>query len=101
LQDWFNRICFGSRPWLNGPTGTIRVDVVVVKKGLECMACGNEQTTPFPFPGDLKQLYETYYNFGGEKGTFYTGLWARLFASTDYTDPPAIARHERAGLRRL
>ena len=49
-----------------------------------CGTCGNEQTIPFPSSGDLKQLYETYYNFGGEKGTFYTGLRARLFSSIRY-----------------
>jgi 2-polyprenyl-3-methyl-5-hydroxy-6-metoxy-1,4-benzoquinol methylase len=41
---------------------------------IRCGHCGTEQTSPVPTPEALKGLYETYYNFGGEKGTRYTRL---------------------------
>src|SRR6202044_1089801 len=37
-----------------------------------CARCGLEQTCPAPDAEELQTLYETYYNFGGEQGTFYT-----------------------------
>ncbi len=49
-----------------------------------CSVCGLEQTLPRPLPDDLKQLYETYYNFGGERGTTYTRLREWFFASWLY-----------------
>ena len=49
-----------------------------------CSACGLEQTLPRPHPGELKQLYKTYYNFGGERGTTYTRLRDWFFASWLY-----------------
>jgi SAM-dependent methyltransferase len=49
-----------------------------------CSVCGLEQTLPRPLPDDLKQLYETYYNFGGERGTTYTRLREWFFASRLY-----------------
>ena len=48
------------------------------------MGCGIEQTCPVPTPEELKNLYETFYNFGGEKGTIYTRLRARFFSSVFY-----------------
>lgn len=33
-----------------------------------CKNCGLEQTIPLPTSEELKILYETYYNFGGEEG---------------------------------
>ena len=33
-----------------------------------CENCGLEQTIPRPIGEELKTLYETYYNFGGEEG---------------------------------
>lgn len=49
-----------------------------------CSVCGLEQTLPRPLPDDLKQMYETYYNFGGERGTTYTRLREWFFASWLY-----------------
>jgi 2-polyprenyl-3-methyl-5-hydroxy-6-metoxy-1,4-benzoquinol methylase len=49
-----------------------------------CSVCGLEQTDPRPNPDDLKHLYETYYNFGGEQGTTYTHWRERFFASWLY-----------------
>ena len=39
-----------------------------------CEVCGMEQILPLPSPENLKDLYTTYYNFSGEKGTVYTRL---------------------------
>lgn len=49
-----------------------------------CPSCALEQTVPTPNPSELKQLYETYYNFGGEKGTTYTRLRQRFLSSSLY-----------------
>jgi 2-polyprenyl-3-methyl-5-hydroxy-6-metoxy-1,4-benzoquinol methylase len=49
-----------------------------------CSACGLEQTLPRPNPDDLKQLYEKYYNFGGERETTYIRLREWFFASWLY-----------------
>lgn len=42
-----------------------------------CENCGFEQTAPLPTSEDLKALYETYYNFGGEAADS-TGFYVRL-----------------------
>ena len=87
---------------------------VMVRKNSECMACGSkvtaelenlfdtrfgierfwnicrcadcrlEQTIPLPSPGELQELYEEHYNFGGEKDTAYTRLRARFLSSIFY-----------------
>jgi 2-polyprenyl-3-methyl-5-hydroxy-6-metoxy-1,4-benzoquinol methylase len=46
-----------------------------------CVHCGLEETLPRPSPAELKKLYETYYNFGGETGTRYTRLRELFFLS--------------------
>lgn len=51
---------------------------------VRCGTCGLEQTAPRPTGAELKTLYETYYNYGGEKGTRYTGWRDRFFASPLY-----------------
>src|SRR5438874_11870105 len=40
----------------------------------ECCGCGLERTWPEPSLAELKRLYESQYNFGGETGTLYTAL---------------------------
>jgi len=50
----------------------------------ECPKCGLEQTLPRPLPDVLKQLYEIYYNFGGERGTKYTRMREWFFESRIY-----------------
>jgi len=45
---------------------------------LRCVQCGLEETLPRPSASELKRLYETYYNFGGETGTRYT-RWREYF----------------------
>ena len=49
-----------------------------------CVICGTEQILPLPSFKDLKELYETYYNFGAEKGTIYTGFREYFFSSVLY-----------------
>jgi SAM-dependent methyltransferase len=49
-----------------------------------CSRCGLEQILPVPELSQLKSFYETYYNFGGETGTFYTRLRERFLASPLY-----------------
>src|SRR5271168_3225319 len=39
-----------------------------------CLDCGLEQISPVPTPAELARLYESYYNFGGERDTSYTRL---------------------------
>ena len=49
-----------------------------------CENCGLEQTIPLPTGEELKILYETYYNFGGEAGeadSFYVQL-RKLFQNS-------------------
>jgi 2-polyprenyl-3-methyl-5-hydroxy-6-metoxy-1,4-benzoquinol methylase len=47
-----------------------------------CSRCGLEELYPVPGPEQLKYLYETYYNFGGENGTLYTRLRKSFFRSS-------------------
>ena len=46
-----------------------------------CATCGLEQTSPAPDAEEFQTLYETYYNFGGEQGTFYAKTRDRFLAS--------------------
>lgn len=49
-----------------------------------CVCCGLEQTVPVPSATELKELYETHYNFGGERDTLYTRLRERFLFSSLY-----------------
>ncbi len=49
-----------------------------------CLSCDIQQIAPVPTHHEIKELYETHYNFGGEKGTAYTILRERFFASFLY-----------------
>ncbi len=70
-----------------------------------CGHCGLEQIDPRPVPDDLKKLYETYYNFGGERGTTYVRLREWFFASRLYRIWLALdgdgSFHTRKGSGRL
>jgi 2-polyprenyl-3-methyl-5-hydroxy-6-metoxy-1,4-benzoquinol methylase len=46
-----------------------------------CSECGLEQLSRIPTAAHLKDLYERYYNFGGEHDTLYTRLRERFFSS--------------------
>jgi SAM-dependent methyltransferase len=48
---------------------------------LRCIHCRFEQTFPLPSLPELKELYETHYNFGGERDTLYTRLREWFFSS--------------------
>ncbi len=70
-----------------------------------CRQCGLEQMSPVPTPEELNSLYESHYNFDGEKNTVYTSLrewflssflyrlWIRLDGD--------ISFHARTGTGRL
>lgn len=70
-----------------------------------CAACGLEQTTPLPSPEEIKSLYETYYNFGGESGTLYTRLRGLFLSSLLYRFwmffDGDISFHSKRGVGRL
>jgi len=66
-----------------------------------CVRCGLEQTFPTPSASELKELYETYYNFGGETGTVYTRwrerfLFSFLYRVWAWIDGD-VAFHQRRG----
>jgi len=71
----------------------------------KCHNCGLLQTIPVPDPEQLKELYETYYNFEGEKGTIYTRFRDIFFSSIAYRSWMAIdgdiSFHSRRGRGRL
>lgn len=70
-----------------------------------CLVCGLEQLFPVPAPAELKDLYERFYNFGGERGTLYTTLRERFFSSSLYRlwilVDGDISFHARTGRGRL
>jgi SAM-dependent methyltransferase len=70
-----------------------------------CVHCGLEQTFPTPSVSELKELYETYYNFGGETDTLYTRwrerfLFSFLYRLWIWLDGD-VAFHQRRGRARL
>jgi SAM-dependent methyltransferase len=70
-----------------------------------CLDCGLEQISPVPTPAELGRLYESYYNFGGERGTAYTRLREWFFSSWLYRTwiflDGDISFHGRKGAGRL
>jgi 2-polyprenyl-3-methyl-5-hydroxy-6-metoxy-1,4-benzoquinol methylase len=70
-----------------------------------CRQCGLEQIFPVPTPAQLKELYERFYNFGGERGTVYTTLREWFFCSPLYRLwillDEDISFHTRQGQGRL
>jgi len=48
---------------------------------LQCVSCRFEQTSPLPSLTELKELYRTHYNFGGERDTLYTRLRQQFLSS--------------------
>jgi len=51
---------------------------------LRCTNCGLEQTWPRPPEGELKELYEKFYNAGIKPDSAYRGLRERFFTSSLY-----------------
>ena len=70
-----------------------------------CLQCGLEQLFPIPAPAQLKDLYERYYNFSGERGTVYTKIREWFFSSSLYRLwirlDGDISFHSRSGSGRL
>src|SRR5260370_34079639 len=70
-----------------------------------CVRCGMEQLSPIPAVAELKNLYEHYYNFCGERGTIYTSLREWFFSSFFYRAwirlDGDISFHSRTGSGRL
>jgi SAM-dependent methyltransferase len=70
-----------------------------------CLACGLEQISPVPSSAELGRLYQSYYNFGGERGTSYTRLREWFFSSWLYRIwiflDGDISFHGRRGVGRL
>jgi SAM-dependent methyltransferase len=70
-----------------------------------CLHCGLEQLFPVPAPAQLRNLYERYYNFSGERGTVYTILREWFFSSPLYRLwlwlDEDISFHARKGCGRL
>lgn len=71
----------------------------------KCQQCRLLQTIPVPDAEKLKQMYEDYYNFGGEKETIYTKFRHFFFNSIAYRFWMAIdgdiSFHARKGRGRL
>jgi len=82
-----------------------RFGICTVYSIARCPVCGLEQTTPLPYPEEIKSLYETYYNFGGESGTLYTRLRSLFLTSCLYRFwmvlDGDISFHSRRGRGRL
>jgi len=70
-----------------------------------CLHCGFEQMFPVPTPAELKSLYESHYNFGGERRTLYTNLRGWFFSSILYRlwirVDGDVAFHSRKGVGHL
>ena len=49
-----------------------------------CGSCSLEQTLPRPSLAELKRLYETHYNFGGQVGRVYSHFRDRFLSSALY-----------------
>lgn len=96
----------------SGPSETSGSGLFDTRFGIEgrvearkCRDCGWEQIFPVPTPAQLKQLYQRFYNFGGERGTLYTALREWFFASALYRVwilvDGDISFHTRRGRGRL
>ena len=80
----FCSMCGGTcRPVLEGLFDE-RFGAPGVYSILQCTDCGLEQTWPRPSEGDLKGLYERFYNAGVKPDSAYGGLRERFLASGLY-----------------
>lgn len=69
--------CNSSVQLISRPLFDTRFGIAMPYRIARCSSCGLEQTVPLPSGAELKILYETYYNFGGEQGeadSFYVQL---------------------------
>jgi 2-polyprenyl-3-methyl-5-hydroxy-6-metoxy-1,4-benzoquinol methylase len=71
----------------------------------QCTRCGFEQIGPLPDQAQLTNLYEKYYNFGGQTDTAYTRLREKFLLSALYRwftkIDGDVAFHHRPGHGRL
>jgi len=95
-----------------GSLDTVHEDVFDTRFGIDaafeiarCSGCRLEQTLPRPAPAALTAYYAEHYNFGGERGTAYTGARARFLSSRLYRWWLAldgdVSFHARRGTGRL
>jgi len=96
--------CGGLIPFIEGVFDT-RFGVEGFFDICKCESCGLIQLSPCPPADELKQLYETYYNFGGSKKGLYTKLRKTFLESVFYRVWMAIdgdiCFHSRRGQGRL
>ena len=98
-------LCRGSLEKCVGDLFDTRFGIPGTYEAWRCLSCGLEQIYPVPTPAELGRLYESYYNFGGERGTSYTRLRERFFSSWLYRAwiflDGDISFHGRKGSGRL
>lgn len=98
-------LCRGSLEKCVGELFDTRFGIPGTYEAWRCLRCGLEQIYPVPTPAELSRLYESYYNFGGERGTPYTRLREWFFSSWLYRAwiflDGDISFHGRKGSGRL
>jgi SAM-dependent methyltransferase len=77
-------LCHGALEKSVGELFDTRFGVEGTYEVWRCLDCDLEQIFPVPTPAELGRLYETYYNFGGERGTAYTRMREWFFSSWLY-----------------
>jgi SAM-dependent methyltransferase len=77
-------LCKGALEKSVGELIDTRFGIEGIYEVWRCLSCGLEQISPVPSPAELGRLYESYYNFGGERGTSYTRLREWFFSSWLY-----------------
>lgn len=77
-------LCHGALEKSVGELFDTRFGIEGTYEAWRCQDCGLEQIYPVPTPAELGRLYESYYNFGGERGTSYTRLRQWFFSSWLY-----------------
>ncbi len=77
-------VCSGQLEKRLGQIFDTRFGIPDIREARRCTRCGLEQLFPIPSAAEIKSLYESYYNFGGERGTLYTNLREWFFSSSLY-----------------
>jgi len=74
-------LCGGPLEKLSSELFDTRFGLTGRYEARRCLRCRLEQLSPVPSPATLKSIYESHYNFGGEKNTLYTWLRERFLFS--------------------
>src|SRR5260370_9656654 len=74
-------LCGGHLEKLSSELFDTRFGLMGRYEARRCLRCRLEQLSPVRSPATLKSLYESHYNFGGEKNTLYTWLRERFIFS--------------------